>query len=134
MNKEQLAPEQINAITDLILKVDTYKHAMVFGQAVVEVSRQLKIHPLQLMEHLLRQMESDTYLIACSISETEDYVALLPHSEKQEYPFYLWIGVNGRREATEKLRRMGKTPAQNFIDLKNTGMLVPKPESTTPPI
>lgn len=63
MNKEQLAPEQINAITDLILKVDTYKHAMVFGQAVVEVSRQLKIHPLQLMEHLLRQMESDTYLI-----------------------------------------------------------------------
>lgn len=130
MNKESFSPEQKAAVVDLIKRVDPYRNAMVFGQAVIEVSKQFGFHPLAQIEELLREMQSDTYLLAVPFtSEMSDFTAKLPHSGAEEYPNYLWICVNGSEEAEEKMLEIETTSDQNVRDLVKTGVLVAKPKS-----
>ncbi len=129
MSQEAFFPEQRAVITDLIRRVIPYKNAMIFGQAIVEISLHLRMNPLQEMEEILRSLGSDTYLIAIPMVETDQFQSKMPHSGDREYPIYLWTCVNGREEAEAKMREVETTVVQNFIHLENTGMLVPKPGS-----
>jgi hypothetical protein len=129
-NKEEFSPEQRSAVIDLIRKVDPYKNAMVFGQAIIEISKQFGINPIREVEELLRDIDSDTHLVALPMDGIYQFSCRMPHTKDIEYNYYLWIGVNGEEEASKKMIEEGISREQNLENLESTGMLVPKPRST----
>lgn len=88
-------------------------------------------HPLQIMEQMLREMRSSTFLIAVPMAGVDEFHSRLPHSGKRDYPFYLWTCVNGEEEAKTKMAEIKTTPEQNFGNLADTGMLALKPGTRT---
>ncbi len=128
MSHELFSSEQIEAMKQLLKRIDGYKNAMVISQAAVEFSKSFHENPFVEMEKILRESNSDTYLIAVPFDSemATKFSAKLPHSGSKEYPYYLWVGVNGLSEAQEKMNEIETNPEINLRDLKNTGLLAPR--------
>jgi hypothetical protein len=128
MSQETFFPEQTEAIRLLLKRIDHLKSVEVVSQASIEISSLFKTHPFMEMEKILREIHSDTYLIAVPLigDMAGEFSTMLPHSQDKEYPYYLWICVNGEGEAREKLLEVETNPARNMVDLGNTGLLVPR--------
>lgn len=132
MSYESLSSKQRAAFEQAIKQADPYKNAMAFGQAVADLDKHFGFHSIRHMEVILREMDSDTYLLAVPFtSEVEDFTSKLYHSGDHEYPYYLWICVNGWEEAQEKMEEIETNPGLNLQDLEQTGMLVSKPTSSS---
>lgn len=111
-------------------RVEHYRDAAVMGRMLAEISKELRVAPLAEIEAHFRSKGSDTYFIGLDAKEMPEFESQLPHSGDKEYPYYLWIEVNGAEEAKKVLEMHGLSEEENRGRLGETGMLVPK-EGTT---
>ncbi len=128
MTPDTFSPEQRQLVKKLLRKIESDGDEIAVGHAVAEVSLMFNMHPLVVMEQILREMGSETYLIAVPFDEeiSAQYEARMPHSDGMVYPYYLHACVDGPREAKEVMRAVETTTARNLIDLANTGLLTRK--------
>jgi hypothetical protein len=131
MSKESFTPQEKETIKNILRGIAEYRDHQAYGMVIVEVCKFMGSNPIPQIEALLREMESNTYLIAIPPSpEILKHFALkMPHSGDEEYPYQLWIGVNGYEEAEAMMREVGTTPEQNMINLGRTGILMLRPGS-----
>jgi hypothetical protein len=126
MVMEKFNEHEKAAVTWYIRKLDQVRDAAVFGQGILEISKRFGKVDLQEVERILRTHKSLTTLISLSVDTMPQYESMLPHSGQKKFPFYLYMTVNGDKEAEEMLRQIGLTSKENFERLPETGMLVPK--------
>lgn len=127
MENERFNQRDRDMIIQALRETDSYRHAGVFGQLVVEVARYLGRNPIQDMERLLREIKSPTYFLAQVLEKPSMYEARMPHDFSQRNSYGLYVAVNGEDEASQLMVEFGTNEYTNFERLADTGMRVLKP-------
>jgi hypothetical protein len=97
--------------------LDNRRSAIVISLAITRIISQRR-YGLRYLERRYRALDSATFLIAVPAAEHKVMaIDLTP------MPYFLWIGVNGRREAEAKLAELKLSYAQNLDRLDRTGFL-----------
>ncbi len=77
-------------------------------------------------ENALRETSSRVYLLALPIGWFGgEFKSFFPGYEK-DFPFALWVCMNGKMEALRELMQHGFTPEENIVRLTDCGFLTPK--------
>lgn len=76
---------------------------------------------LRYLEGRYRALSSDTFLVGMPSKEAPKNVEI--RFKKKKVPYWLWVGVNGRREADSQLSRLGFTYEENLRHLDKTGFM-----------
>lgn len=126
MAQELFSPEQTEAIRSLLKRIEQRRGFEYVGQAAADISKLFNMHPLVEMERILREIQSNTYLIAVPLvgATADNFSSQLPHSGDHEYPFYLFPCLKGLPQAQEKMAEVETNQERNLVDLGNTGLLV----------
>jgi hypothetical protein len=128
MSREHLeyGAQEIAAITQYFKKVETYRNAMVWGQACLEIKKRFGKVNFPALEKILRKMGSSTYIVAVPVKEKFPEFNCIDLMTQAQTPFLVWFCVNGEQEALEVCQREHVAPKDNIENLKSAGFLVPK--------
>lgn len=128
MTIEGFTPEQRAAVTDYLRDVDGYHITDFIYHAAVELCLDFRSNPLAEMEKILREIDSDAYLLAIPVVKAlipDDQEIIMPYSGDQEYPFLLLV-VIGLKDAQKWMTDLQINPEQNMANLENTGLMFVK--------
>lgn len=128
MSSETFTPAQNRLVLQYLDQVESSRHAMVWGQFIVDLSRVFSLNPCGALEALLRERNSNTYLLGLVLKDPYNFEVKLPHTQ-EKYPYQLWTEVNGPKAASQIREEEEITPEINLARLPRTGLLVAKPDS-----
>lgn len=114
--------DRLLILADMTL-LDKRRSAAVIGLAIMRIIRLNPQFGLRYLEVRYRALDSATYLIAIPKHLAPSYISVLSVDGK-EMPYFLWTGMNGRREADAKLVGLKTTYAENLERLSETGFLM----------
>src|SRR3989344_1287807 len=134
---EQLSPQDRAWIQEYTMKAAEAAvltlNPQPFADAVDEISAELGINPIPVMEEILRAKNSAIHLVAMPMTEnhvaSSEYTCELPHT-KRHFPYYLFASLS-KKDFLEMISEAKSTPEENFRNLHLTGVLRPKPNSRT---
>lgn len=135
-SKEQPSPEAVQEyMVKVVAQIDAYlralephRNAIVWIQGFIEIMKAYPWIDYIWIEGRLRAIDSDAYLIAAPISTgpAGHCARALFGIPEGQLPFYLWISVNGKAEATAQLEEFKiESSQQNLQNLAKTGLLMP---------
>lgn len=131
MSKEELSDKEKASIRAIIEKAGKAGDVNLMQKTVYDISEEYKFNPIQLIEHMLRDMDSTLYLVAHPFTESMvDYTAKLPDRNDIIYPYYLWVCAS-REEADRLMEQLYIMPDENDNNLRLTGLLYAKPDTRT---
>lgn len=110
-------------LEEFLKKVDEQRNSSVVSQALILIYRAFGRTRLDDIESSLRTINANTFLIAIPYSFDATVASKLPDGN-EEYPYYLWVGVNGEKEAEEKYNELKTTKEENLAKLEQTGYLI----------
>jgi hypothetical protein len=128
---ESFSPTEEAAISQAMSRAESFRNAMATSQVLIDISVQFKKMNLGEIDRLLRSKGSQTFFVAKPVSDLPDFKARWPHSADKEYPYYLWICVNGPEEYADELAREELSSDENKSRLGETGLLVAEKNSTS---
>lgn len=133
MSKEQSSPEQQRELVkSWIRDIDHTWNDKIFADLVVKVAEEFGRHPIAEIELILREMESETFLLAKPVmpDDRKNFNITMPYlGDDKEYDYYLSFCFGGREAAEKKMDRIETDYGQNLHDLGKTGLALVRPGS-----
>lgn len=124
-HETEFSPSERAVVTELVKQADRFRSAVMLGQLMMHLYKEFKRKPFAIMEEVLREQHSNTYLIARHISDfPPEFTISLPGEDEKQYT--VWICVNVKGEADALLAQIGSTHEENKQLLKECGFLIPK--------
>lgn len=120
-----LTPEEVAFIKETVRQVAFLDDPEIYGSAIIFLIRELGKNPIQQVEASLRELGSQTYLLALPAAFFTDLEPKLIHSG-EACPYGLSICVAGAEEAWERMVEHETTPEENYANLAQTGLLIPR--------
>lgn len=102
--------------------VNNRRSTMVISVAIMRIVGQRR-YGLRYLEHRYRTLQSATFLIAIPQRTAPAGLRVLS-IEQAEMPYFLWINLNGQREADAKFTELRISYEENLARLDQTGFLM----------
>ncbi|GEM_PF-2287124 len=126
---EQLNEQEKAALRDMIKRADRSRDVTKFSLMLLEAAKQFRKNPFRFVEEEMRKLDSGLYLVAQPMTPQlrSQYIASMPYTGKQEYPFGLGLLLGTEQGWHARLRVLMVSPQQNSINLDSAGFMGPRP-------
>lgn len=132
MSKEQFFPWDRAQVERWIRAIEPKCYPQLYEDLVEDISERFGRHPLVEMEKILREIGSNTFLLAEPVmpSDRGNFIISMPYSgDDREYEFYLSFCFDGEEAAIREMARIETDYEQNLRDLGKTGLALVRPGS-----